>query len=242
MNKHNWLYAVVMVLMAGQTVAQDAQSVLRAASTVMGVTEMISIQYSGTGWVGAVGQNFEPEMDWPRFDLTNYTRTIDFDSLSSKEEMVIVQGDHPQRGGGGTPLQGERRREFMVSGSYAWDMQGDHVVAVPAQAELRLLEIFLTPQGFIKGAMAGNPTAVSRNEYGERVTVVSFIALGKYRINATFSEQNLIHRIQTWLPNPVVGDMSMKLSFQIIAKLAACNFLDAGTNIKISMMVVTCQM
>jgi glyoxylase-like metal-dependent hydrolase (beta-lactamase superfamily II) len=224
MNKHNWLYAVFMVLMAGQTTAQDAQSVLRAASTAMGVTEMISIQYTGTGWVGAVGQNFEPVMDWPRFDLTKYTRTIDFESLSSKEEMVIVQGDHPQRGGGGTPIQGERHREYMVSGSYAWDMQGDEVVAVPAKAELRLLEIYLTPQGFIKGAMAGNPTAVSRNEYGERVTVVSFIALGKYRINATFSEQNLIHRIQTWLPNPVVGDMYFETVFSNYREIDGVQF------------------
>lgn len=206
---------MVLVLTIGTAMAQDAQSFLQAAARAMGVDEeMTSIQYSGTGWAGAVGQNFTPDIDWPRFDLTSYTRTIDFESLSSTEEMVLVQGDHEQRGGGGTPIEGELRRKYLVSGDYAWNLQGDNIVPVPALAERRLLDIYLTPHGFIKGALAGNPTVITRNEYGERVTVVSFIALDKYRINATFGENNLILRIQTWLPSPVVGDMYHETVFR----------------------------
>lgn len=70
-----------------------------------------------------------------------------------------------------------------------------------------MLEILLTPHGFLKGAMASNVTAVTRNEYGGRVTVVSFMALGRFRVNGTITEQNVVERVQTWLPNPVVGDM-----------------------------------
>ena len=55
--------------------------------------------------------------------------------------------------------------------------------------------------------MSGNATAVTRNEYGGRVTVVSFLALGRYRVNGTITEDNVVQRVQTWLPNPVVGDM-----------------------------------
>jgi glyoxylase-like metal-dependent hydrolase (beta-lactamase superfamily II) len=171
---------------------------------------MKSIQYSGTGWQGAVGQNFAPDQDWPRFDLTSYTRTIDFDTMSSREEMVRVQGTNPTRGGGGTPIVGEQRITNLVSGNYAWtlDAQG-RSTPQPAAAELRRLEIFLTPYGFLKGAMApgANPTAVTRNEYEQRVTVISFIAFGKFRVNGTITAQNLVQRVQTWIPNPVVGDM-----------------------------------
>ena len=39
------------------------------------------------------------------------------------------------------------------------------------------------------------------------MTVVSFIALDRYRINGTITEDNVIERVQTWLPSPVVGDM-----------------------------------
>ena len=103
--------------------------------------------------------------------------------------------------GGGTPIQGEQRITRLVSGNYAWDLnpQGNPVPQ-PAQAELRQLEIWLTPHGFIKGALASNPTAVTRNEYGQRVTVVSFKALGKYRVNGTINAQGLVQRTQTWIP------------------------------------------
>src|SRR5688500_13024224 len=94
---------IILALTIGTAMAQDAKSFLQSAARAMGVDEeRTTMQYSGTGWAGAVGQNYTPDMDWPRFDLTSYTRTIDFESLSSTEEMVLVQGDHEQRGGGGT--------------------------------------------------------------------------------------------------------------------------------------------
>ena len=70
-----------------------------------------------------------------------------------------------------------------------------------------MLEFLLTPPGFLKGAMASNVTAVTRNEYGGRVTVISYMALGRFRVNGTITEDNVIERVQTWLPNPVVGDL-----------------------------------
>ncbi|HSF19206.1 MAG TPA: MBL fold metallo-hydrolase [Vicinamibacteria bacterium] len=200
-------FCLVLTLCFGTAAAQDARSVLQAAADAMGASDLRSIRYSGTGWRGAVGQSFRPDQDWPRFDLRHYTRTIDFEARSSKEEMVLVQGDNSPRGGGGTPIEGERKQTFLVSGDYAWNLEGNAVVPAPAAAELRQLEIWLTPHGFLKAALAGNPTAITRNEYGERVTVVSFTALGKYQVNGTITSDNLVARVQTWIPNPVVGDM-----------------------------------
>ena len=198
--------AAVPVLTAGSGAAQDARAVLEAAADTMGVTDMTSIQFSGTGWIGGVGQNYAPDQDWPRFELASYTRTIDFDTYASKEEMVIRQGSYAARGGG-APIRGERRRSVLVSGTRAWNIEGGRVIPMPAASERRMLEILLTPHGFLKGAMSNNATAVTRNEYGGRVTVVSFIALGRYRVNGTITEDNVVQRVQTWLPNPVVGDM-----------------------------------
>ena len=59
---------------------------------------MTSLQYSGTGWIGEVGQSYAPDQDWPRLELASYTRTIDFDTYASKEEMVIRQGSYAARG------------------------------------------------------------------------------------------------------------------------------------------------
>ena len=219
--------AAVAVLTAGPAAAQDARAVLQAAADTMGVTDMTSIRYSGTGWVGAVGQSYAPDQDWPRFELASYTRTIDFSTYSSKEEMVIRQGNNPARGGGGAPIRGEQRLSRLISGTRAWDVRGDRVVPTPELSERRMLEILLTPHGFLKAAMASSPTAVTRNEYGGRVTVVSFLALGRYRVNGTVTEGNIVQRVQTWLPNPVVGDMYYETVYT--------NYQDVGGGVQFPM-------
>jgi glyoxylase-like metal-dependent hydrolase (beta-lactamase superfamily II) len=198
-------------LLSASAAAQDVRSVLQAAAAAMGVANVTSIQYTGTGWQGMVGQNFSPDVDWPRVDLKTYTRTIDFNTMSSREEYVRAQGNNPARGGGaGFPFLTDQRVVNLASGNYAWTLNAQgQPVPQPAEAELRQVEILTTPWGFIKGAMApgANPTMVTRNEYGGRVKVVSFMALGKYRINGTINPENLVQRVQTWIPNPVVGDL-----------------------------------
>ncbi len=192
-----WLSLSLSALMAGPAAAQDVQRVLQSTATAMGVENLSSIRYSGTGWQGRVGQNVSPDRDWPRVELTSYTRTIDFGTMSSREEYVREGND-------------ARRFTDLVSGDYAWTLNAQgQPVPQPALAELRQLEIFLTPWGFLKGAMAqgANPTMVTRNEYGGRSTVVSFVAFGKYRVNGTINPEGLLERVQTWVPNPVVGDM-----------------------------------
>lgn len=207
-----WLGSTV-----GIAAAQDARTVLQAASTAMGGANLKSIRYTGAGWIAAVGQSYEPNADWPRFEMTNYVRTIDYEAKSSREELTRRQGSYPGRGGGGTPLQGEQRQVALVSGNYAWNMQGNNANPAPTAAELRQLEIWLTPHGFLKAAMAGDPTAVSftvagpsqpgMTQDGKRMTVVSFTAFGKYRVNGTINDRNLVELVQTRIPNPVLGDM-----------------------------------
>ena len=174
-----WLSLSLSALVTTAAAAQSVQSVLQSTATAMGMENLTSIRYSGTGWQGRVGQNASPDQDWPRVDLTSYTRTIDFDTMSSKEEYVRSQGNAGQV-------------TNLVSGDYAWtlDARGEPVPQ-PATAELRRLEILLTPWGFIKGAMApgANPSMVTRNEYGGRSTVISFVAFGKYRINGTVNPE-----------------------------------------------------
>ena len=200
--------AVLLAFAATTTQAQDARAVLKAASAAMGAASLKSIQYSGVGWNAAVGQSFGPDEDWPRFDVTSYARTIDYEARSSREELTRRQGNYPPRGGGGTPIQGEQRQIAIVSGSYAWNVQGSNTNPAPGAAEARQLDIWLSPHGFLRAAeQAANPTAVSLMLEGRRMTIVSFVVMGKYRVNGTITDQNLVERVQTWVANPVFGDM-----------------------------------
>ena len=76
------LVVIILVLAAGGASAQDAQAVLQASAKAMGATNLKTLQYSGTGWIAAVGQSFGLTGDWPRFDMTRYTRVIDYDARS----------------------------------------------------------------------------------------------------------------------------------------------------------------
>ena len=120
-----------LALMVGTAAAQDAKAVVQAASTAMGAANLKTVQITGTGWNAAVGQSFSPEEDWPRFEVTRYTRTIDYNAKSSREEFTRRQGNNPPRGGGGTPLQGEQTQVALVSGNYAWNMDGEKAVPQP---------------------------------------------------------------------------------------------------------------
>jgi hypothetical protein len=92
-------------------------------------------------------------------------------------------------------------------------MNGNNPVPQPALAERRQLEIWLTPHGFIKAAQAaGNARAFTRRQGGQNVTIVTFNR-GKYRMNATINEQNLIDHVQTWVADPVLGDMLYEIRY-----------------------------
>src|SRR3989441_2886414 len=218
----------LIVAMGDSPRAQDARGVLQAAVKAMGTTNVKTIQYSGTGWNAAVGQSFSPAEDWPRFEVTRYTRAINYDAKFSREELTRRQGNNPPRGGGGTPLQGEQQQVSIVSGNYAWNVDGQNAVPQPGQylagipvAEFRQLDILLTPYGFLKAALAANPTSISLtlpNSPGGitqngKAKLVSFTAMGKYRVNGTFNDQNMLELVQTWVANPVYGDMLYELRY-----------------------------
>src|SRR6266700_5987572 len=162
------LLALIVAMRETQR-AQDARGVLQAAVKAMGTANVKTVQYSGTGWNSAVGQSFTEDEDWPRFEVTRYTRTIDYDAKSSREEFTRRQGNNPPRGGGGTPLQGEQSLVALINGNYAWNMDGEKAIPQPGTylaglpvSEFRQLDISLTPHGFLKAAAAAsNPTAIS---------------------------------------------------------------------------------
>ncbi|MGH9594174.1 MAG: hypothetical protein ACRD5L_13870, partial [Bryobacteraceae bacterium] len=108
--------------------AQNAKTELAAVEKAMGGANLKSIQYSGTGFMAALGQPYGPTSPWPKFDLRAYTRTINYASASSKEELTRVQGGNPWRGGGGTPLIGEQKQSLEVNGNFAWNTVGANTV------------------------------------------------------------------------------------------------------------------
>ncbi|HEX4643209.1 MAG TPA: MBL fold metallo-hydrolase [Candidatus Acidoferrales bacterium] len=192
-------------LFAGIASAQDAKAVLQAAQKAMG--DPASIQYSGTGHINSFGQAWVPNAPWPTTNLTSYTKTIDYSAKSAKEDLIHSE-PNPMVKGGGRPFAGDDKQANFVSGQYAWDMPGDKTVPQMGAAAERQLQIWLTPHGFLKAAMENNATA----KKGATGSVVSF-ETGKYKVEGTINAQNLVTKTETWLPNPVLGDMPVETTF-----------------------------
>ena len=223
------VFLSMLVLPAGLVMAQDARSVLQAASRTMGADDMETIQFSGTGWFANVGQSYGLGDDWPRYEVTDYTRIIDYDSGYSREDLTRQRGSYPARGGG-RPFQGAQTITEIVNGDYAWNLVGDRPVpqarpyldGVPV-ADFRKLDILLTPHGFLKAALESDAEALSvtiagasnggLTQDGRQATIVSFQAHGKYRVNGTINDQNLVELVTTWYPNPVYGDMLFEMRY-----------------------------
>ena len=191
--------------------AQDAASLLQAADKAMGASAVKSVAYSGTGTMRYPGQNYEPNGDWPRAPMTSYSATIDYGSKSAKEEYAVDVAKK-ERGGG---LAAPRTTNF-VSGNYAWNLnpQGQPNPQ-PAAAELREFMITISPYGFIQSALAsGNATVEDRyfNRLDQTVKVIGF-KTGKYRVTGEFDKDNLLTRVVTWFPDPVMGDNTIEVRY-----------------------------
>ena len=219
----------LVTLCAGTAAAQDAAQVLSAASAAMGTATVKSIQFSGTGWNSAMGQSFMPSEDWPKFELTSYTRVLEYETRGSREEWTRVQGKFPPRGGGGIPVydwagavNGVWTQKFYALGEYGWNIDGTTVSGAPRLStsaagmlpSIRQLDIWLSAHGFLKAAAAAkDATAMSLVLEGKAKTIVTFTAMDKYRVNGTIGADNMVERVQTWVQNPVFGDMVFEYHF-----------------------------
>ena len=220
----------LIFLLSGNLSAQtaDARKTLEAAAKAMGVTNMKTLQYSAKpAGSRKSGQTYGLAEDWPHYEVTDYIRVIDFDARWSREDYTRRQGKYPTLGRVPMP---EQHVTSILSGNYAWDMQGDVPVPLTRMyldgvpyVDLRQMEIVLTPEGFVKAALAANdatalslniigPSDIGLSQYGRKVTVVSF-TMGKYKFNGTINDKNLVELVDTWYPNPVYGDMDYEMRY-----------------------------
>ena len=210
--------------------AQDARSVLDAASTALGAGNLRTLEFSGRGSDYIFGQPYDGSVPWPRFSVPNLTMTIDFATPAMRDDRRRQQLQNPPLGGGFQPLVGELRQIWVMSGGYAWDMVGQ--AAVPAAPERdfrsavdgRLAQIWLTPQGFVKAAMANGATARTETIRGAKKTIVSFTGPNKMKFEGVIGDQNLVEGIETWFGSPVLGDTKLEAVFSAYKDFGGVKF------------------
>jgi glyoxylase-like metal-dependent hydrolase (beta-lactamase superfamily II) len=190
-----WAAIAVVGLTASSAAAQDAKTVISNASKAMGADALNAISYYGSGANFGLGQSNNANGQWPRTNLNDYVRSIDFTQPVSRATAVTWAAPVT----GGPAAQGAFQQN--ITKDAAWGLQ---------------LEIWITPWGFLKGAAANNATARSQTIAGRRFQVVSWNAPVKspggapYRVVGYINPANMVERAETWLENPIFGDMHVE--------------------------------
>jgi glyoxylase-like metal-dependent hydrolase (beta-lactamase superfamily II) len=189
-----WVAGIALVgLMSSTAAAQDAKTVISNASKAMGVDNLNSISYYGSGANFGLGQSNNANGQWPRTNVSDYVRAIDFAQPASRATGVTFAAPVT----GGPAAQGQFQQNIGTANA-AWAQQ---------------LEIWVTPWGFLKGAAANNATAKAQTMGGRRFQMVTWNAPVKapsgvaYKVVGYIGPDNMVERVETWLENPVFGDM-----------------------------------
>jgi glyoxylase-like metal-dependent hydrolase (beta-lactamase superfamily II) len=193
--------------------AQDAAAVLRAAADAMGTTTLQTLRYTGTGSNNSVGQAFTSGGPWPRFTVKSYVALVDYALPAMRQEIVRVDDRRPPRGGGAGPFNPSTGQGSIrpVPGDIHQNPTAD------GRTEVGALNIWLTPHGFLKGAIAnGRATATARG----RKTFVSFTAFGKYTVTGTLDEHHLVERVVTQIDVAFTGDTPLEAVYSDYAEFA----------------------
>jgi glyoxylase-like metal-dependent hydrolase (beta-lactamase superfamily II) len=191
--------AVLATSFAWMANGQDAKTVLDAAVKAMGVENAGNVRWSGNGLNHAFGQAANPSLPWPKFNVKTYERVMDVDAGGSRVRIVRTQGEIPPHGGGQQPIVGEQTQNQLQHSRDPWGTQA---------------EMWLTPLGFLKGALAsGNATVKQDTVGGKKMTVVTFTAQGKYKVNGYIDDQNMLVKADTLIDTPVLGDTLLEAEY-----------------------------
>ena len=216
MSKKLTIVVALLALLTLTATAQDAKTVISSASRAMGVEGLNSIHYYGVAQNGNLGQNNNSNQPWPMTAANDYVRAIDFTQPASRATWQTYAV--PVTGGPAALAPGQQN---ITPQNMAWGQQ---------------LEIWITPWGFLKGAAANNATVKSDAVSGKRYQVVTFNSPVKspggqpYRVVGYINNQNLVERVQTWLENPIFGDMLVEAEYN--------HYRDAANGLKFPAQII----
>lgn len=207
-----------MAFIPGYSFAVDAAGVLTRASAAMGAGDLKSIRYAGDGIGFTFGQAFKPGMPWPKITIHSEVRTINYETASMRDDIVLSRAE--PKGGGGYPIAAQQRNDQFVSGEYAWNQAASGPAPGPRFVGDRVHQLWISPHGVLKAAIRNRATAEWRTEGGKSLAAVSFTEPGRFAATAYIDEDYLVERVESRLPDPVLGDT--------VAVTSYSNYCDFG--------------
>lgn len=192
-----------LLLASCATMEPDARPLLQQSDQAMGGVQLRTLRYAGSGTGATFGQAYNPGGAWPRLNYSSFAREIDYDNGALREEFARNRAE--PAGGGAVPLMGmgEQRSVGLLRGESAWNLVGTSAMAVPLAVTERMHDLWTTPHGVVKAALRNGATVHSEGP----LSVVTFTERSRFRAVAWINADGLVERVESVLPNPVLGDM-----------------------------------
>ena len=199
--------ALLVTFLSMGAAAQNASSVIAAASKAMGADNLTSITYSGSARNGAFGQSKAIGNPLGSVNVTQismYTRTITFAPASAPTALVLRSTgttQPPTVPGTPAPMPGVFNQNVTGAQLSNWN---------------QALNVWTTPWGFLKGAAANNATV--RQQGGQQIVSFSPPNLKSpsgqmYSVSGYINNQNLVTKVETRVDHAVVGDLLREYEF-----------------------------
>src|SRR5438132_1489368 len=93
-----------------------------------------------------------------------------------------------------SPRRPGMRTTFAVIGDQAWNVVGDAAIPAPIALAERQFQIWATPHGVVKAALAGKGSMQGRT--------ISIAVPGRFKADALVNEQGLIEKVVGTIPSP----------------------------------------
>jgi hypothetical protein len=151
---------------------KDARTVLTEVAKAMGADGLKAVHYSGTGSSYIVTPAPVPAGGWPHSVMKSYLRDIDLDAKTSRLQLVRAEGSPPV----------EKTLTHEIDENSPWSSQ---------------YEFWITPYGFLKGAMANTATVETKTEFGATYKIVAFTLPNGHNVVAHVNDKNMIEKVET---------------------------------------------
>lgn len=151
---------------------KDAKTLLNQVAKNLGANNLKTLHYIGSGSNYIVGPGAVPAGGWPHSVMKLYVRDIDLDAITSHLQIVRSEGTPPA----------DKTLTHEINSNSPWSSQ---------------YEFWITPYGFLKGAMANNATVASKTVMGTTYRVITFTLPGGYTVAGYINDKDVIERVET---------------------------------------------
>ncbi len=201
MTRGRRIAAAAALALCSATHAADA--VLERAAQALGIEHVDSLQYQANGTYYQFTQAPAPDLPWPPFEVEDYIATLDYARSAVHAKYHRVQVQEPGRA---RPHAEATMDQYAVNG-VSWNLT-PQPTAIPTNLAERNAELWASPQGFIKAALA-HGAKVSPDQLGHRVE----FQVGQYHYDGSLDKQGAPRRVRTWMDSPVLGDTEIEFYY-----------------------------